>query len=116
MIMEKVTIMEQINAIEFERLTKEQFEFLVERAKKSVRKGSGKKVETKTQKENKVLVEKVVAWIAEGEKAVTCGETAEFLEVEGQKASAILKMATEAGRLVKTEAKGKVKATWTIAE
>ena len=88
----------------------------MDRARKSVRKGSGKKVETKVQKENKVLVEKVIDWIAEKGEAVTCGETAIFLGVEGQKASAILKMATESGSLVKTEAKGKQKATWALAE
>ena len=55
--MTKTTITEQINAIAFDTLTEEQFNFLVERALKSVRKSTGERKPTKAQKEriNKFL-------------------------------------------------------------
>jgi len=114
--MEKMTIKEQINAIAFETLTQEQFNFLVERALKSVRTGNGKRTETKVQKENKILAEQAVEYIAGKGEAVTASEIEGALNLSSnQKAVAVLKVATEAGQLVKTEAKGKIKATWNLA-
>ena len=112
----KVTIKEQIEAIAFETLTAEQFDFLRERALKSIRKASGKKVETKTQKENKILADAVVAFIAEKGEKVLAKDIENQFDVNNQKAAALLKIATEDGRLVKTPAKGSRKATWELAE
>ena len=55
--MAKTTISEQINAIAFDTLTEEQFNFLVDRAKMSVRKStpSAERKPTKTQRENAVF-------------------------------------------------------------
>ena len=114
--MEKMTIKDQINAIAFETLTQEQFDFLVERALKSVRKAGERKGETKAQKENKALVEQVVEYIANKGEAVTATEIqTAFNLTSNQKAAAVLKMAVEAKMLVKTEATGKNKATWNLA-
>ena len=111
----KVTLKEQIEGIAFETLTAEQFDFLRERALKSIRKASTKKGLTKAQKENIVLAEKVVDFVAE-KGVVTIKDVEDFLNVSNQKATAILKIAVANGDLTKTEAKGKQKATFTLAE
>lgn len=112
----KMTLKEQINAIAFETLTQEQFNFLVERALKSVRTGNAKAGESKAHKANMALAEQAVEYIAGKGEAVTASEIENALELSSnQKAVAVLKAATEAGKLVKTEGKGKVKATWNLA-
>ena len=57
--MTKMTITEQINAIAFDTLTEEQFNFLVERALKSVRKSNGERKPTKVQKASALLKQMV---------------------------------------------------------
>lgn len=111
----KITLKEQIDAIMFETLTAEDFEFLKERALKSIRKASTKKGETKAHKENVALADKVVDFIAE-HGVVTTKDVEDFLGVSNQKATAVLKVAVANGEVAKTEAKGKVKASFSIAE
>lgn len=68
---------------------------------------------TKAQVANAELADKIVAYIAEN-GAVTCGQVEEAFGISNQKASAIL---NRSGKFTKvTEAKGKVKATFGIAE
>lgn len=112
MIMTKMTITERVNAIAYETLSVEEFEFLKERALKSVHKATEKKGPTKAQKANAELGAKVEAFIAE-KGVVTCADVEEAFGLNNQKASAILNRYVNA---VKTEAKGKQKATWAIAE
>lgn len=69
---------------------------------------------TKTQKENAELIEKIIAYISEHE-VVTCADIETAFTLSNQKASALLRQATDANRLVKTPAKGKVRASWTVA-
>lgn len=115
----KVTIMMQIEDIEksFAEnegfLSAEDFAFLVDRAKRSVRKGSGNKGESKAHKENVALGEQVLDLIAEKE-SVTVKDVENLLNVSNQKASAILKAL--GNQVVKTERKGKVPASWALAE
>lgn len=110
---EKMTIAARVNAISYETLTEEDFQFLVERALKSVRPASkGPRKPTKTQIENAELAEKVAEYIAEA-GPVTCADVMAQFNLSSQKAAAIL---NRSGKFVKaTEAKGKVKATWTVA-
>ena len=105
--MEKVTIKERINGIAFEGLTVEDFEFLKERALKSVRKASPHKGLTKAQKENEEFKDKIVE-ILFNKGAMTATQVgAEFGWSGSQKASALLKQMVEAGEVVK-EKSGKV--------
>lgn len=67
---------------------------------------------TKAQVANAELADKVAEFVAE-KGAVTCAEVEEAFGLSNQKASAIL---NRSGKFVKTPAKGKVKATWAIAE
>jgi len=108
----KPTIMDQINAISFEGLTEEQYNFLVERAKMSVRKASAKTGPSKAQKENLALAEKVRDFIVE-KGAVTVKEVEDFLEVSNQKATAVLQVVEG---LHKIPAKGKQKVRYTFEE
>lgn len=112
----KVTLKEQIEAIAFENLTEEDFSFLKERALKSIRTSNGKKTETKVQKMNKALTEDILAFIAEKGDKVLIKEIEDAFGISNQKASILLNKAVDAGRLVKTEAKGKQKATFSLAE
>lgn len=68
---------------------------------------------TKRQSENAELAEKIAEFIAEN-GAVTCGQVEEAFGINNQRASAIL---NRNAKFVKvTEAKGKVKATFGLAE
>lgn len=68
---------------------------------------------SKAQVANAELAEKIAEFIAEN-GAVTCGQVEEAFDISNQKASAIL---NRSGKFVKvTEAKGKVKATFGLAE
>ena len=67
---------------------------------------------TKAQVANAELADKVAEYVAE-KGSVTCAEVEEAFGLSNQKASAIL---NRSGKFVKTPAKGKVKATWTLAE
>ena len=84
--MEKMTITERINGIAYETLTEEDFNFLVERALKSVRKSNGVRKPTKNQVANEGLKADIVNALG-----------------EGQKASALLKQLVDAGEVVKVK-------------
>ena len=113
-IMEKVTIMEQINAISFEGLTEDQFDFLVERARKSVRKASAKKGMTKAQKENAEVKARIFAVLVK-DGAMTATAVGNALDISCQKASALLKQMVEDGEVAKAK-DGKATVFSAIAE
>ncbi len=110
----KATLTDRINAITFETLTEEDFQFLVERALKSVR-PAGKRSDkpTKAQVARQAELEKVVAFVAE-KGAVTCADVEAEFGISNQKAARALKDAP--GVVKATEAKGKTKATWVLAQ
>ena len=76
------------------------------------RKGYKSNKPSKAQVANAELADKVAEFVAE-KGAVTCAEVEEAFGLSNQKASAIL---NRSGKFVKTPAKGKVKATWSLAE
>ncbi len=96
--MEKMTITERINGIAYESLTEEDFNFLVERALKSVRKSNGVRKPTKNQVANEGLKADILEILGEGLTATDAG-TAVGISV--QKASALLKQLVDAGEVVK---------------
>lgn len=70
--------------------------------------------ETKTQKENKELVEKIYDYMVEAGKAVTVDEIKDEFELtSGQKASALLKKLVDAEKI--TRAKDGKKSVYTLA-
>lgn len=100
--MEKVTIMERIDGIAFEGLTEEDFNFLVERARKSVRKGGTRKGLTKAQKENVGIKADILA-VLEEKGALTATAVGNELAISCQKASALLKQMVDNGEVVKAK-------------
>lgn len=98
--MEKMTIKERINGIAFEGLTEEDFNFLVERALKSVRKPSERKGLTKAQKEN-VGIKGDISTVLEEKGALTATQVGNELGISCQKASALLNQMVENGEVVK---------------
>ena len=102
--MEKITITERINAIAYEGLTQEDFDFLVERALKSVRKSNGTHKPTKNQIANEGIKAKMLNALGEGLTATDAGKA---VGISVQKASALLKQMVDAGDVVK-EKDGKV--------
>lgn len=98
--MEKMTITERINGIAYESLTEEDFNFLVERALKSVRKSSPKKGLTKNQKENEGFKAEILNTLGEG---MTATEVGDALNISVQRASAILKQMVDAGTVTKAK-------------
>lgn len=75
-------------------------------------KKSSKSGQTKTQKENEILMEQLVIALGEMEKAVTISEfqgnsKAEVATLSNQKISALLKKLVESGKVVKTVEKKK---------
>lgn len=106
--MEKtMTITERINSIDFDSMTSEDFEFLKERALKSVRKAAPKK-ESKAHKENAKFAEQVDE-LAGDKGYVTINEVQLALGLQTpQKAQAIVK----AAGYVKTDENVDGKAVW----
>ena len=100
--MTKTTLTEQINAITFDTLTSEQFDFLKERALKSIRKASGERKPTKTQKANEGLKAQMLKVLGEGMTATDAGKA---VGISVQKASALLKQMVEAGEVVRVQDK-----------
>ena len=96
--MEKMTITERINGIAYESLTEEDFNFLVERALKSVRKSDGVRKPTKNQVANEGLKADIVNALGEGLTATDAGKA---VGISVQKASALLKQLVDAGEVVK---------------
>jgi len=114
----KVTLNDRINAIEnayFKgvEISEEDFMFLIERARKSVAKARKSDKMTKAQVEYHNELAGVEQFVADA-GVVTCKDVQDNFGYSNQKAARALKDLTEAGKLVKTEAKGKVKATWAI--
>lgn len=75
-------------------------------------KKSSKSGQTKTQKENEILMEQLVVALGEMEKAVTISEfqglsKADVATLSNQKISALLKKLVESGKVVKTVEKKK---------
>lgn len=109
----KMTITDRVNAMTFDSLTEDDFQFLVERALKSVRPAAkGPRKPTKAQLARQADLEAVAQFVAE-KGVVTCADVEEAFNVSNQKAARLLKDA--AGVVKATEGKGKVKATWTVA-
>lgn len=113
----KATLNDRINAIEnayFKgvEISEEDFMFLIERAHKSVRparKASDKP--SKASLEHQAKAAEVAQYVAE-HGAVTCKDIQDAFGVSNQAAARLLR---DAPGLVKTAAKGKVKATWSVA-
>ena len=105
--MEKITITERINGINFETLTEEDFNFLVERALKSVRKSNGVRKPTKTQVANEGIKADIVELLRANAEGMTATAISEDQSISVQKASALLKQMVDAGEIVKVK-EGKV--------
>lgn len=100
--MTKTTITEQINAIAFDTLTEEQFNFLVERALKSVRKSNGVRKPTKAQKENEGIKAQMLEVLADSE-GMTATAVGKAVDISVQKASALLRQMVLDGEVVKAK-------------
>lgn len=100
--MTKTTITEQINAIAFDTLTEEQFNFLVERALKSVRKSNGERKPTKVQKENEGIKAQMLEVLADSE-GMTATAVGKAVDISVQKASALLRQMVLDGEVVKAK-------------
>jgi len=109
--MEKLTIKDRVNAMSFDTLTQEDFNFLVERALKSVRPASKSNKPTKAQLARLEKLDKVRNFVAE-KGVVTCADVQYEFGISNQEAAHLLK---DCDGLIKTPAKGKVKATWAVA-
>ena len=100
--MTKTTITERINDINFDTLSRDDFDFLVERALKSVRKGNPNAVRkpSKTQVENEGFKGQILGVLGDGMTATQVGAE---LGVSVQRASAILKQMVDAGTVAKAK-------------
>ena len=98
--MEKMTITERINGIAYETLTEEDFNFLVERALKSVRKSNGERKQTKRQVENDVIKTQILGMLGDGMTATQVGEA---LGVSVQRASALLKQMVDVAEIARVK-------------
>lgn len=98
--MEKMTITERINGIAYESLTEEDFNFLVERALKSVRKSNGTRKPTKRQVENDVIKTQILEMLGDGMTATQVGEA---LGISVQRASALLKQMVDVEKVAKVK-------------
>lgn len=101
--MTKMTITDQINAIAFDTLTEDQFNFLVERALKSVRKSTGERKPTKVQKENEGFKAEILNLLADSDGMTATQVGTAFGWNGSQKASALLKQMVDAGEVVKAK-------------
>jgi len=106
-----MTIKDRVNAMSFDTLTQEDFDFLVERALKSVRPASKSNKPTKAQLARLEKLDKVRNFVTE-KGMVTCADVQHEFDVSNQEAARLLK---DCDGLIKTPAKGKVKATWAVA-
>ena len=95
-----MTITERINGINFETLTEEDFNFLVERALKSVRKSNGERKQTKRQVENDVIKTQILGMLGDGMTATQVGEA---LGVSVQRASALLKQMVDVAEIARVK-------------
>ena len=95
-----MTITERINGIAYATLTEEDFNFLVERALKSVRKSNGVRKPTKNQVANEGLKGEILGILGEGLTATDAGKA---VGISVQKASALLKKMVDVGEVVKVK-------------
>lgn len=114
--MEKMTITAKLDMIEnngVDGISAEDFAFLLERARKSVR-PTGKRSDkpTKAQIERQADLDAVTAFVAE-KGTVTCADVEGHFGISNQKAARLLRDAV--GVVKATEGKGKTKATYTVA-
>ena len=100
--MTKTTITERINGINFDTLSRDDFDFLVERALKSVRKGNPNAVRkpSKRQVENEGIKAQILGILGDGKTATQVGAE---LGISVQRASAILKQMVDAGTVAKAK-------------
>ena len=98
--MTKITLTEQINSIAYDTLTQDEFDFLKERALKSIRKSNGVRKPTKTQVANEGLKADMLNALGEGLTATDAGKA---VGISVQKASALLKQMVDAGEVVKVK-------------
>ena len=96
----KITLTEQINSIAFEGLTEDQFNFLKERALKSIRKSTGERKPTKRQLDNDVLKYQMIEALGDG---MTATEVGKAVDVSVQRASALLKQMVDAGEVIRVK-------------
>ena len=106
-----MTIKDRVTAMSFETLTQEDFDFLVERALKSVHPARKSGKPTKAQIARQAKLKEVFEFV-ENMGTVTCADVQVAFGISNQEAARLLK---DCDGLVKTEAKGKVKATWSVA-
>jgi len=99
--MTKMTIADRINAMDFGTLTADQFDFLKERALKSIRPAAkGPRKPTKRQAENEVFKTQIVAILADSD-GLTATQVGEHFGWDGsQKAAALLHQLMKDGEVV----------------
>jgi hypothetical protein len=104
--MTKTTITERINGINFNSLTEDDFNFLVERALKSVRKANPNAVRkpSKHQVENEGIKAQILGILGDGKTATQVGAE---LGISVQRASALLNQMVD-GKAVAKAKEGKV--------
>ena len=104
--MTKTTITERINGIAFDTLTEDDFNFLVERALKSVRKANPNAVRkpSKHQVENEGIKAQILGILGDGMTATQVGAE---LGISVQRASALLNQMVD-GKAVAKAKEGKV--------
>ena len=111
--MKKMTIAEQFNALlEKYPFTDEERAFIEGRIEKATRKTNGERKPTAKQLENAAVADKVYAFMADTpDTAYTVSEllkvVPEFEGVSASYANAIIKKLKDAGRVVRTEIKGR---------
>lgn len=104
--MTKTTITERINGINFDTLSRDDFDFLVERALKSVRKGNPNAVRkpSKRQVENEGIKAQILEILGDGKTATQVGAE---LGISVQRATALLKPMVDTAVVTKVK-NGKV--------
>ena len=104
--MTKTTITDRINGIAFDTLTEDDFNFLVERALKSVRKANPNAVRkpSKHQVENEGIKAQILGILGDGKTATQVGAE---LGISVQRASALLKQLLD-NRVITKAKEGKV--------
>ena len=107
--MTKMTITDQINAIAFDTLTEDQFNFLVERALKSVRKSTGERKPTKVQTENELLKADILVTLSTADEPLSIKAiqeaTASLADLSNQRISHLLKALVDSGQVDKVYVK-----------
>ena len=100
--MTKTTITERINGINFDSMTRDDFDFLVERALRSVRKANPNAIRkpSKAQVENEGFKGQILGMLGDGMTATQVGAE---LGISVQRASAILKQMVDGKTVTKAK-------------